>query len=72
MHVEIDLGVCRDQAQCVYAAPDFFSLTPDGRLAFRQKADDYYVSEEVPASQEEDVREAAAVCPTQAITLIGD
>jgi ferredoxin len=70
MHVEIDLGVCRDQAQCVYAAPNVFSLTEEGRLACRLDADTYFVSEPIDPDAYADVHEAADVCPTQAITIV--
>lgn len=70
MKVTIDLTVCRDQAQCAYAAPGFFSLDDAGRQNARNEtAADLWTSGDVPADQVDDVVEAVAVCPTQAIFL---
>lgn len=69
MKVVVDLTKCQDHGQCVYAAPDVFALDGDGKLVFRQRAADRYVSEELDESQRDAVEEAADVCPLQAIDI---
>lgn len=68
MRVSVDLNKCQDHGQCVYAAPDLFALDENGRLALRSQATDEYEAEVDEASAEE-LREAADVCPLQAITV---
>ncbi|GAA1620394.1 ferredoxin [Kribbella sancticallisti] len=61
MRVEVDLAVCENHGQCVFAAPEVFAFDDDERLA--------YVAE--PAAElATAVRSAAAACPVRAITLV--
>ncbi len=68
MRVEVDLKKCQDHGQCVYAAPDLFSLDDDGRLALRSQATDVYEAE-VDEAIADELHEAAEVCPLQAIAV---
>lgn len=68
MRVEVDLKKCQDHGQCVYAAPDLFALDEQGRLSLREEATELYTAE-VDAADVDEVREAADVCPLQAITV---
>jgi ferredoxin len=61
--VRVDLDVCQDHGQCVFAAPQVFELDEEGKLVVLQ--------DEVDESLRANVEEAAEVCPTQAITLEG-
>ena len=59
--VVVDMDVCQDHGQCVFAAPDVFELNAEGRL-------------EVLVPEPDDAlrtacEDAADVCPVQAITL---
>ncbi|NLU70492.1 ferredoxin [Streptomyces sp. HNM0574] len=60
MKVIVDMDVCQDHGQCVFAAPEVFSLDADGRLGFVEHPD---------ASLREEVEDAADVCPLQAIRV---
>ena len=62
MKVDVDRAICEIHAQCVYAAPDVFALDEDDELVYDPSPD-----------QEHDdaVRDAALVCPVQAIKLSG-
>lgn len=60
MKIVVDLDLCADHGQCVYAAPDVFRLDTDGKLVFKAEADE---------SQRDAVEEAADVCPMQAISI---
>ncbi|KRD02783.1 MULTISPECIES: ferredoxin [unclassified Streptomyces] len=62
MKVVVDMNKCQDHGQCVFAAPDVFSLDDDGRLAYVPDADD---------ALRDEVEEAADVCPLQAIRIEG-
>jgi ferredoxin len=61
MRVEVDLAVCENHGQCVFAAPEVFAFDDDERLT--------YVPEPA-ADLTAAVRAAAAACPVRAITLI--
>lgn len=63
MKIDVDRTLCETHAQCVFAAPDVFSLDADDELIFEPDPD--------PA-HDEAVRRAALVCPVQAIKLAGD
>jgi ferredoxin len=67
--VVVDLTKCQNHGQCTYSAPAVFSLDDEGELAFRHEATDTYVSGEIDSAVEEDVEEAADMCPVQAISL---
>jgi ferredoxin len=69
MRVVVDLVKCQDHGQCVFSAPDVFSLDENGKLSFRQHATELYRSEALPESLRDDVEEAADVCPLQAIFI---
>ncbi|MFJ3802468.1 ferredoxin [Streptomyces sp. NPDC090088] len=60
MKVVVDMNKCQDHGQCVFAAPDVFSMDEVGHLA--------YVSDPHDALGDE-VEEAADVCPLQAIRI---
>ena len=61
--VIVDLDVCQDHGQCVFAAPQVFELDEEGSLVVLQ--------DEVGEDLRDAVEEAADVCPTQAITIEG-
>lgn len=63
LRVIVDLTVCQDHGQCVFAAPDVFDMDDDGKLVVLTAEPD-----ESLRSQAED---AADVCPVQAIRLEG-
>jgi ferredoxin len=69
MKVVVDLTKCQDHGQCVYSAPQIFSLDENGKLAFRHVATDTYVSDDLDESLIDAAEEAADVCPLQAIDL---
>ncbi len=70
MKVIVDLNQCADHGQCVFSAPQVFSLDADGKLAFRAQTDgDTYISGELDEAWRDDVEEAADVCPLQAIEI---
>ncbi len=62
MKVIVDLDKCQDHGQCVFAAPNVFSLNDEGHLEFVAEPDD---------SEREAVEDAADVCPVQAISIEG-
>ena len=65
MKVRVDQGRCQGHTLCAMIAPDSFELSDiDGSSS--------PVTEEVPADQEELVREAAQSCPEQAILIEED
>ncbi|WP_219510319.1 ferredoxin [Nonomuraea ceibae] len=63
MRVRVDDALCQIHAQCVFAAPEAFSLDADDELVYDAEPGDAYW----PA-----VEEAARACPVQAITLEED
>lgn len=62
MKVIVDLDKCQDHGQCVFAAPQVFSLNADGHLEFVAEPGE---------SEREAVEDAADVCPVQAISIEG-
>ncbi|MGW6054994.1 ferredoxin [Streptomyces sp. NPDC055189] len=62
LKVTVDLDVCQDHGQCVFAAPDVFKLDEDGHLAYAETPDE---------ALRADVEDAADVCPLQAIRIEG-
>ncbi len=69
MRVRVDLIKCQDHGQCVYSAPEVFSLDDDGKLALRHQASDEWESGELDDGMRDDLEEAADVCPMQAISV---
>ena len=62
MKVSVDSQRCQGHTLCAMIAPDSFVLSDiDGTSS--------PVSEDVPADQEDVVREAAQSCPEQAISI---
>ncbi|MGW7414046.1 ferredoxin [Streptomyces sp. NPDC054863] len=60
MKVVVDIDICKDHGQCVFAAPEVFQLDDGGKLVYVAQPDE---------SLREDVEDAADVCPLQAITI---
>ncbi|MGP4021881.1 ferredoxin [Actinomadura sp. 3N407] len=60
MQIDVDRAVCEIHAQCVFAAPDVFELDEDDELVYDPSPD---------ARHDDAVRQAAHVCPVQAIRL---
>lgn len=70
MKVIVDLNLCQDHGQCVFSAPQVFSLDSDGKLALRAETDgDTYISGELDEAWRDDIEEAADVCPMLAIEI---
>ena len=61
--VVVDLDVCQDHGQCVFAAPEVFELDEEGHLVV--------LVDEPDESLRSVCEDAADVCPVQAITLEG-
>jgi ferredoxin len=61
VRVVVDFDACQSNAVCMGLAPEVFEVREDGFL--------YVLQTTPPAELEGRVREAAASCPTQAITL---
>jgi ferredoxin len=62
MKVVVDMNKCQDHGQCVFAAPDVFSMDAEGRLLYVPDPDE---------ALRDEVEEAADVCPLQAIRIEG-
>ncbi|TGB09803.1 ferredoxin [Streptomyces sp. MZ04] len=62
MKITVDLNICQDHGQCVFAAPEVFTLDEDGHLAYVEAPDE---------SLRADAEDAADVCPLQAIRVEG-
>jgi ferredoxin len=60
MNVDVDRAICEIYAQCVFAAPEVFSLDEDDELVYNSSPDE---------ENDDAVRNAALVCPVQAIKL---
>ncbi|MQM28017.1 ferredoxin [Glycomyces albidus] len=60
MSIEVDMDTCELHAQCVFAAPDVFSIDEDDELRYDPDPD--------PA-HDDAVQRAALACPVQAIRL---
>lgn len=62
MRIEVDFDRCKSNALCMDAAPEVFEVRDDNFL---------YILNETPGEDLRDkVEQAAAVCPTQAITIV--
>lgn len=64
MHVEIDLNRCACYGNCVEAAPEVFQLSEVDDIAD-------VILPDPGAELEDSVREAALVCPANAIIISG-
>ncbi|MBW1598065.1 ferredoxin [Streptomyces sp. JJ38] len=63
MRITVDMDLCDNHGQCVFAAPEVFAFDDEERLVY----------EAAPAAElYDDVEHAAAACPLRAITLIDD
>jgi ferredoxin len=62
MKIEVNVDECRGYAVCIGVAPEYFDLDEGGIVAV--------LKGEVDPGDEETVREAALVCPTQAIRVL--
>ncbi|AEW98956.1 ferredoxin [Streptantibioticus cattleyicolor] len=60
MRLVVDLNRCQAYAQCVFLAPEVFSLHGEEALLYEPR---------VAESRREDVLRAAAACPVQAILV---
>ena len=63
MKVNVDFDVCRSSAACMKTCPEVFEVRSDGYL--------YILDEQPPESLRASVEQAAASCPTGAITVEG-
>jgi len=63
MKVVVDFDLCQSNAVCMSIAPEVFEVRDDGYL--------YVLQEEPPEDLRPRVEQAAAACPTQAITVGG-
>lgn len=61
MKLHVDMDVCQNYGQCVFAAPEVFDLDDDGDLVYQEVADD---------TAKSDVESAVMACPVQAITIL--
>jgi ferredoxin len=62
MRVSVDQDRCVGSGQCVLAAAEVFDQRDEDGIVV-------LLDDDPPAEQDEDVRQAAAVCPALAITL---
>jgi ferredoxin len=61
MRVVVDQDACVCSGQCVLAAPDVFDQSDEGFVLL--------LDDDPPPELHEDVRQAAATCPSLAITV---
>ena len=66
MKLTVRSDLCRRHGRCYDLAEDFLEDDDEGFVTVRGQTVD------VPADQEEDVRNAAASCPEGAITILED
>ncbi|HEX6076458.1 MAG TPA: ferredoxin [Micromonosporaceae bacterium] len=62
MRVRVDMTTCETHAQCVFAAPDVFSLDDNDELVYDANPDD---------SLRAAVEQAVKTCPVHAIFIEG-
>ncbi|MEU3273079.1 ferredoxin [Saccharomonospora sp. NPDC006951] len=62
MRINVDMALCQNYGQCVFAAPEHFDLDDAGDLVHQASADE---------SARADIEAAAMACPVQAITIEG-
>jgi ferredoxin len=59
--ISVDLDVCQNYGQCVFAAPEVFDLDDNAELVYQGEA---------PESSRGEVGAAVAACPVQAIRIV--
>ena len=64
MRIVVDWDRCTGMGMCESLAPDVFEVDDDGSLILH--------TAQVPDGQEDEVREAVASCPTEALSLQED
>lgn len=69
MKFAVDLHQCQNLGQCAVSAPDVFSLSDSGELAFRSESVGEYVSADLSDAALDEVSTAVDMCPMQAISL---
>lgn len=62
MDITVDLAICQNLGQCVFAAPDIFDIDSSGELIY---------TEEIGEEHLDDAHAAADACPVQAIVIGG-
>lgn len=71
MRIQIDLERCEDHAQCLFAVPDFFSVTDDGENFARElTAEQVWTSSDVDDSRRVEFDDAVSICPARAISIV--
>lgn len=60
LKIYVDMEKCQHYGQCVFEAPEIFKLNQEDKLEYIATADE---------SQRANVKEAANVCPMQAILI---
>jgi ferredoxin len=60
MRIHVDADICDLHGQCVFAAPEIFSLDDDGELRYTAEFDDALADK---------ARAAVSICPAGAIEL---
>ncbi|MBC7762713.1 MAG: ferredoxin [Candidatus Saccharibacteria bacterium] len=61
MKIEVNMELCQHYGQCVFEAPNLFSLNDDDKLEHHAEADD---------SERDNVEAAVDICPMQAIRIV--
>ena len=61
MKVDVDMDLCQNYGQCVFAAPEVFDLDDAGELVYQGEVDD---------AARDDVEAAVMACPVQAIRIV--
>ncbi|HJQ04871.1 MAG TPA: ferredoxin [Nocardioides sp.] len=62
LKIKVDFDLCESNAMCEALAPDVFELDDDDFLQLN--------TDEVTSENEQRVRQAAAACPRNAISLV--
>jgi ferredoxin len=70
MKFTVDLDLCENYGQCAYTAPELFSLDDSGEQAFRAAGGSHYTSDRLDDAGTASAERAAAICPTQAISMV--
>ena len=59
--IEVDMDLCQHYGQCVFEAPNLFTLNDDDKLEYHAEAAD---------SERDNVEAAVDVCTMQAIRIV--